>query len=111
MRTPSMSKTTASAIASPEPIERSERAERLEGRVPVLRFRPAGRLLGRHRAAEHELTVAGADELVGELGELLGGQVGELRGRLLVVLVLEPREPPDAPEHRREPRRVALPRG
>src|SRR6185295_3935362 len=96
---------------SPQPVQRREGAERLERRVAIPCLRPAGGLGGLDRATEHQLAVARARKLVAELRQLLGGEIGERRGGLLVVLVLEPGQTVDATEHGREPRGALLPRG
>src|SRR6185369_13270022 len=54
-------------------------------------------------------SVARAHELVGEASELLRRHVGEPARRLIVVLVLEPRQALHAPDHGAELARALLP--
>src|SRR5436853_7894562 len=87
-----MSKMTARVPKLAETIEGRQRAEGLERGGAVLRLRPARRLVRRHRAPDDELAVARPDQLVGQLAERLGREVGEGRRRLFVVVVLGPGE-------------------
>src|SRR5204863_323722 len=89
---------------SPEPVQGDECAEGLEGGGAVLRLGPARGLRGGDRPPDDELAVARSRQLVAQLGERVGCQVRERRRRLLVVLVLEPREVLDPPEDGRRTR-------
>src|SRR5215470_9525303 len=105
-----MSKMTARVSTLAEPVERCEGAERVERGGAVLRLGPARRLLRRHRAAEDELPVARPGQLVGQLAELLEREIGEWRRRLLIVLVLEPRQVLDPSQDWPDLGRILLPR-
>src|SRR2546423_13486782 len=100
-----MSKMTARVPTLAQAIEGRQRAEGLERGGTVWRLRPWRGLRGLHGAPHDHLSVARPHQLVGELGERLGREIGEGRRRLLVVLVLEPGEVLDAAKNRRELRR------
>src|SRR3989441_13196549 len=95
---------------SVQAVEGSEAAERFQGGGAVLGLGPARGFLGGEHAAEHELTVAGADDVIGESRQVVGGEIAEGRGRRLVVLVLEPGQSLDPAEHGSEVWRALLPR-
>src|SRR6185295_15962049 len=74
--------------SSLQSIQRCEQVEGLARGPRVLAGLPLGRFLRGDAAAEDELAVARAQELVAEPGHRVGGQVGEDGRRRLVVLVL-----------------------
>src|SRR5262249_5444583 len=83
-------------------------------RVPdgasILPRRPAGGFLGGDRAAQDQLAIPRAGQLIAEPHDVFGRHVGEDRRRLLVVLVLEPGESLRPAQDRHELRRVTPPR-
>src|SRR6266545_1936467 len=85
-----------------EPVQGSQDLKRLVSGTGIVARLPTRRLLRGYRAAQHELAVARARELVAQPRDLFGCEVAQRRRRLLVVLVLEPREPLGAPQHRRQ---------
>src|SRR6266542_5249356 len=98
-------------LESFETVQRGQELEGLAGGAGVVARLPARRFLRRHRASQHDLTIARAHQLVTEPRHLVGGHVGEDgRGRF-VVLVLEPGEALGATEDGRELGTLALPRG
>src|SRR5215510_8515272 len=99
------------ARRSREAVERREELEGLASGAGVVTGLPAGGFLGGHRAAQHDLAVARAHELVAETRHLVRGEIGEDRGGRLVVLVLEPGESLGAPEDGGELRSLPLPGG
>src|SRR5437764_13025416 len=115
--TPSISKITPSTLTarraprwwSPEPVQGDEGAEGLEGGRAVLRLGPVRGLRGGDHPPDDELAVPRPRQLVAQMGERVGCQVRERRRRLLVVLVLEPREVLDPPEDGRQSRRAPPP--
>src|SRR5919204_189641 len=86
--TPSMSKITPRVVSTTRPVaddplaqtvERREGPEGLERGGAILRLAPARGLVAAGGAPDHELPVARPRELVGELADPLGREVGEQR--------------------------------
>src|SRR6266542_3394556 len=98
-------------LESFETVQRGQQLEGLAGGAGVVARLPARRFLRRHRASQHDLTMARAHQLVTAPRHLVGGHVGEDgRGRF-VVLVLEPGEAFGTTEDGRELGTLPLPRG
>src|SRR5262245_65782860 len=83
-------------------------------RVPdgarILSRRPPHGFIGGYGAAQDQLAVPRAGQLIAEPHDVFGRHVDEDRRRFLVVLVLEPGETLRPAQHRHELRRVTLPR-